>query len=114
MCRRWLDVHLRPEDKSFRVSNDSHGIAQMLPHLSPAVGVGRNILESTGGHERQAALALSSMGYPVAAINERQGRNFAKASNPLAKTDRVDAAILAWFGEAMKLDYLYSLRRYVY
>lgn len=102
VCKRWLDVHLRPADKSFRVSNDVHGIHEILPHLSPVVGMGRIILESTGGYERQAALALSKLGYPVVVINARQGRNFAKAANQLAKTDRVDAAILAWFGEAMK------------
>ena len=102
VCKRWLDVHLRPSDKSFRVSNDVHGINAILPHLNPIVSVGRIILESTGGHERQAALVLSKLGYPVVVINARQGRNFAKAANQLAKTDRVDAAILAWFGEAMK------------
>ncbi len=102
VCKRWLDVHLRPADKSFRVSNDVDGIHKILPHLHPIVGVGRIILESTGGHERQAALTLSKLGYPVVVINARQGRNFAKAANQLAKTDRVDAAILAWFGEAMK------------
>lgn len=102
VCKRWLDVHLRPADKSFRVSNDGDGINELLSHLSPVVAVGRIILESTGGYERQAALALSKLGYPVVVINARQGRNFAKAANQLAKTDRVDAAILAWFGEAMK------------
>jgi transposase len=102
VCKRWLDVHLRPADKSFRVSNDVDGINEILSHLNPVVGVGRIILESTGGHERQAALALSKLGYPVVVINARQGRNFAKAANQLAKTDKVDAAILAWFGEAMK------------
>lgn len=102
VCKRWLDVHLRPENKSFRVSNDVQGINEILSHLNPIVGVGRIILESTGGYERQAALALSKLGYPVVVINARQGRNFAKAANQLAKTDRVDAAILAWFGEAMK------------
>lgn len=102
VCKRWLDVHLRPENKSFRVSNDVQGINEILSHLNPIVGVGRIILESTGGYERQAALALSKLGDPVVVINARQGRNFAKAANQLAKTDRVDAAILAWFGEAMK------------
>lgn len=102
VCKRWLDVHLRPADKSFRVSNNADGIAQILPHLSAPMGVGRIILESTGGHERQSALSLSKLGYPVVVINARQGRNFAKAANQLAKTDKVDAALLAWFGEAMK------------
>jgi transposase len=102
VCKCWLDVHLRPEGKSFRVSNDSRGIAELLTNLSSSSEVGRIILESTGGYERQAALVLSNMGYPVVVINARQGRSFARAANQLAKTDTVDAAILAWFGEAMQ------------
>jgi transposase len=102
VCKRWLDVHLRPEGKSFRVSNNASGIEALLTHLSLPDAVGRIILESTGGYERQVALRLWANAYPVVVINARQGRNFAKAANQLAKTDRVDAAILAWFGEALK------------
>ncbi|MGV0024067.1 IS110 family transposase [Phormidesmis priestleyi] len=102
VCKRWLDVHLRPAHQSFRVSNDAPGIAQLVQALSVPERVGRIVLESTGGYERQVALALSQMAYPVVVMNARQARNFAKAANQLAKTDRVDAAILAWFGEAMK------------
>jgi transposase len=102
VCKSWLDVHIRPADKSFRVSNDVIGIEELLTTLSSVTEVGRIILESTGGYERQASLVLTQMGYPVVVINARQARNFAKAANQLAKTDKVDAAILAWFGEAMK------------
>jgi transposase len=41
VCKRWLDVHLRPAGKSFRVSNDVHGINEILPHLNPGVGMGQ-------------------------------------------------------------------------
>lgn len=47
-------------------------------------------------------MQLWALDYPVVVINARQARNFAKAANQLAKTDQVDAAILAWFGEALK------------
>lgn len=102
VCKRWLDVHLRPQDQSFRVANSEGGIRELVNQLRDPVVVGRIVLESTGGYERQAALVLSKLNYPVVVINARQARNFAKAANQLAKTDRVDAAILAWFGEAMK------------
>jgi transposase len=102
VCKRWLDIHIRPSGQSFRVSNDAAGIAELVKHLVLLVAIGRIVLEATGGYERQVALALSQLGYPVVVINARQARNFAKAANQLAKTDRVDAAILAWFGEAMQ------------
>jgi transposase len=102
VCKRWLDVHIRPSGQSFRVSNDAVGIAELLKHLVLLSAIGRIVLEATGGYERQVALALSQLGYPVVVINARQARNFAKAANQLAKTDRVDAAILAWFGAALQ------------
>lgn len=101
VCKRWLDVHIRPQSIQFRVSNTALGIEELMKHLQEPSGVGRIILESTGGYERQVALHLWRLNYPVVVINARQARNFAKAANQLAKTDRVDAAILAWFGEAL-------------
>lgn len=102
VCKRWLDVHLRPQGASFRVSNNESGLQELLKHLQVPGRVGRVLLESTGGYERQAALQLWALDYPVVVINARQARNFAKAANQLAKTDQVDAALLAWFGEALK------------
>lgn len=102
VCKRWLDVQLRPQGASFRVSNNESGIQELLKHLKVPGSVGRIILESTGGYERQAALQLWALDDPVVVINARQARNFAKAANQLAKTDQVDAALLAWFGEALK------------
>jgi transposase len=102
VCKRWLDVHLRPQGTSFRVSNNESGIRALLTYLQAPGAVGRIILESTGGYERQVALQLWTLTYPVVVINARQARNFAKATNQLAKTDQVDAAVLAWFGEALQ------------
>lgn len=102
VCKRWLDVHIRPQGTHFRVSNNADGIQALATHLKVATQVGRIILESTGGYERQVSLHLWALSYPVVVINARQARNFAKAANQLAKTDQVDAAILAWFGEALQ------------
>src|SRR5207237_4766139 len=62
------------------------------------------VLEATGGLEAPVAAALAAAGYPVAVVNPRQVRDFAKAAGQLAKTDALDAAILAHFGEALKPD----------
>jgi transposase len=102
VSKRWLDVHVRPSGQSFRVENHEAGIAELSAKIPPPDQVGRVVIESTGGYERVVALQLTQLSYPVAVINARQARHFAKAANQLAKTDRVDAAILAWFGEAMQ------------
>ncbi|WP_370584672.1 transposase [Oculatella sp. LEGE 06141] len=60
------------------------------------------ILEATGGLELEAAQALQEQGFAISIINPRQARDFAKASGKLAKTDRIDAAVLAHFGQAMQ------------
>jgi transposase len=60
------------------------------------------VLEATGGLEQPAAAALALAGVPVAIVNPRQVRDFAKATGKLAKTDRIDAAVLAHFAEAVR------------
>jgi len=101
VCKNWLDIHIRPSAQAWRVANDSEGLAKLVTQLPVASAVVRVVVEATGGYERQVAVALSGLGYPVAVINPRQARSFAKAANQLAKTDKVDAKLLAWFGEAM-------------
>jgi transposase len=102
VCKRWLDVHLRPSETSFRVANSAAGIDELTQRLPEPSSVGRIVLEATGGYERTAAVALEQLDYAVALINAKQARNFARAANRVAKTDRIDAEMLAWFGEAMK------------
>lgn len=102
VSKQWLDMNVRPTGKAGRVSNDAAGHSKLATQLPPVAEVALIVVEATGGYERQVALELTSLGYPVAIINARQARNFAKAANQLAKTDKVDAKLLAWFGEAMR------------
>lgn len=96
-----LDVSLRPNGRHWRVANDDEGITALVDELQarqPAVVV----LEATGGWELSVVAALAAAGLPVAVVNPRQVRDFAKATGRLAKSDRIDAQTLARFGEAVQ------------
>jgi len=96
-----LVTALRPTADSFAVPNDDAGIAAVVKRLkvlSPALIV----LEATGGYETAAVASLAAAGLPVVVANPRQVRDFAKATGQLAKTDRVDAFILALFAERVR------------
>ena len=99
VCKRFLDIHVCPTGKCWRVPNSIVGLLSVQSQFPEPDGVKRVVLESTGGYEREAALWLSQAGYPVGVINARQGRNFARAMNQQAKTDKVDAQVLALFGD---------------
>lgn len=96
--------HSAPSFPSFlRFSNDGEGVAALvtaLSALSPAPTL--CVLEATGGYQAPVAAALSLAGLPVAVVNPRQVRDFARASGRLAKTDKIDAATLARFAQAMR------------
>lgn len=95
-----LDVAVRPQGTVWQVPNDEAGQAELLARfvdLAPTLVV----LEATGGYELSVAAALAGAGLPVAIVNPRQVRDFAKATGRLAKTDRLDAAVLAQFAEAI-------------
>lgn len=96
-----LDVAFYPETSSGAVPNDETGIESLVARLK-ALHPARIVLEATGGHEMPAVGALAAAGLPAVAVNPRQARDFAKAAGLLAKTDRIDAAALARFAEAMK------------
>lgn len=96
-----LDVAIRPSGESESVANDKTGIKALVKHLGeiqPALIV----LEATGGVERQLTRALASAELPVVVVNPRQVRDFAKATGQLAKTDAIDAVVLARFAEAVR------------
>ena len=95
-----LDVALRPGD-AWRSPNDEAGIAELVARLQP-LAPQLIVLEATGGLERLVVAALALAGLPVAVVNPRQVRDFAKASGRLAKTDALDAAVLAHFAEALR------------
>ena len=96
-----LDVHVRPSGRSFTVTRDDKGLGQLaidLTALSPALIV----LEATGGFELTVAAALGGAGLPLAVVNPRQIRDFARATGQLAKTDALDARIIALFAERIR------------
>lgn len=96
-----LDIAMRPAGQRWSVSNDEAGIAGLVARLralSPALVV----LEASGGLELPVVAALATASLPVAVVNPRQVRDFAKATGKLAKTDKLDAQVLAHFGEAVQ------------
>jgi transposase len=101
VAKSHLDVHVRPSGETFTVPRDGESVANLadrLKALSPVVVV----LEATGGFETIVAASLGGAGLPMAIINPRQIRSFARAVGQLAKTDALDAAVIAQFAEAVK------------
>ena len=101
VAKSQLDVAMRPKAERWSIPNDEAGIARAairLQKLSPTLIV----LEATGGMEIPIAAALGVAGLPVAVVNPRQVRDFAKATGKLAKTDMIDAQVLAHFAEVIR------------
>jgi transposase len=96
-----LDVAVRPGGERRREANDPAGLAQVVRHLR-RLGPALVVCEATGGWERPLAAALGAARLPVAVVNPRQVRDFAKSTGRLAKTDALDADVLARFAEAVK------------
>ena len=97
-----LDVHVLPEGQSWQVANDEAGCAQLSERLAGLLGSVLVVMEATNVFWRLAATALAGAGVSAAVVNPRQVRDFAKATGQLAKTDAVDAQVLARFAEAIK------------
>ena len=96
-----LDLYIRPSGEVVTQPNGPDGIRAIcarLAQLAPELIV----LEATGGLERPLALALGQHALPVAVVNARRTRNFAKALDQLAKTDQLDRAVIAHFAEAVR------------
>src|SRR4051795_9194932 len=96
-----LDVHLRPSGEHFTVSHDEAGVAALVERLA-ALAPALVVLEATGGLEVAPAAALAAAGLPVAIVNPRRVRAFARATGRRAKTDRLDAEAIARFAEAVR------------
>ena len=95
-----VDVAVRP-GPAFRIAHDERGIAEAVERLQ-GVHPTLIVLEATGGLEVPLAGALAAAALPVVVINPRQVRDFARATGQLAKTDRLDAQVLAQFAEAIR------------
>jgi transposase len=101
VAKAHLDIALRPTGERWTVTNDDAGIAALvtrLQQLAPQLIV----LEATGGYQRAVVAALAAAGLPVVVVNPRQARDFAKATGQLAKTDVLDARVLAHFADAVR------------
>ena len=96
-----LDVHVLPSEETFAVARHGEGLEQLVERLR-ALPAALVVLEATGGYETVAAAALAAAGLPLVVVNPRQIRAFARAAGRLAKTDRLDAQIIARFAEAMR------------
>lgn len=103
VSKRRLDVATRWEGQTSadRFDNAPDGIAALVDRMAE-ISPERIVLEATGGYERPVAAALAAADLPVAVVNPRQTRDFARASGRLAKTDRIDAQALALFAERMR------------
>jgi len=98
ISKEQLDVHVLPKAVHFTCKNDVSGIELLVSRLqeeNPVV----IIMEASGGHEITLAAELGAAGLPLAIVNPRQVRDFARGIGKLAKTDAIDAFVLARFGE---------------
>jgi transposase len=99
--RDWLDLALRPGNQHERFPNDEDGIVHLVERLCPLQPT-LVVLEATGGLEVPVTAALATAGLAVAVVNPRQVRDFAKATGQLAKTDVLDAHVLAHFADVVR------------
>jgi transposase len=105
VAKATLEVGFSDREATLAPANDKAGHAALLAHLAELRDQGAAIdlivLEATGGLELEVATALQLAGYAVAVVNPRQARDFARAMGVLAKTDRIDARVLALMGQAL-------------
>jgi len=96
-----LDVQVRPTDARWTVANDDRGIRALVAQLQTTAPA-QIVIEATGGYEVAVVSALAAAGLPVIVVNPRAVRDFARATGQLAKTDQLDAGILARFAEQVQ------------
>ena len=102
-----LDVAIGTEKDIITFVNDHQGVDALVKKLN-RIDAELTVFESTGGYELLAASSLSEAGLPVVIVNPRQVRNFAKATGILAKTDALDARVIAHFAQAVKPEFARS------
>jgi transposase len=101
VAKATLDLHFLPSGQSHSLANNPTGHRE-LRKLLPASDACRIVLEATGGYERLLVADLVDAGYHVAVVNPRRVRDFARAMGLVAKTDRLDARVLAQFAEKVQ------------
>ncbi len=96
-----LDMAVRSQTTTWHVPYTSEGMAQLIEALTP-LQVELVVVEASGGLQTEVVAALAAAQLPVAVVNPRQVRDFARSTGKLAKTDKLDAAVLAHFAEAIR------------
>jgi len=102
VSKDWLDAHVAPSGAAARFANDACGVDQLAAFCRQQA-VGLVVMEASGGYERTAFAMLWGMGQPCGLANARSVRRFAEGMGYLEKTDRIDAAIIARYGEVKRL-----------
>ena len=97
-CKAWLDVYLHPIGRAFRVTNNKDGLRCLGAALA-GLNVALVVIEATGKLHRLAHRMLGARGFLVTVVNPHRSRKLADALGQLAKTDKIDARMLARFGE---------------
>jgi len=98
-----LDVAVHGRKENWQFNRDENGLGRLVDHLqSLGESITLVVLEATGGLERDVAASLAVAKIPAAVVNARQVRDFARATGKLAKTDGIDATVLAHFAEAIR------------
>jgi len=100
VSKEWLDVAFYEDNEKIRIKNESKEIQAFVKKLS-TMGLKKIVLEATAGLEKEFAKEAIELDLPVCIMNPRQVRDFAKATGKLAKTDCIDAKVLAHFGKAV-------------
>lgn len=100
-CKAWLDIYLHPLGRRLRVANSREGL-RPLRRLLAGHDVVLVVIEATGKYHRLAHRSLHAWGLAVAVVNPLRSRLFAEASGALAKTDRLDARMLALYAESLE------------
>jgi transposase len=101
ISKDWLDVHHLPDSQERRFGNDRAGHKALIAWIGKALP--RIVYEPTGPYHRGVERALAAAGFALVKVNPRQARRFAEATGKLAKTDRLDAAMLARMGSLLDL-----------
>jgi len=101
VSKNTLDVHVHPAGEAFVVARNAEGIDALIARIAP-LGIHAVAVEATGGFETVVAASLGGAGLPVIVVNPAQVRAFAQALGKRAKTDPIDAAVIARFVEATK------------
>lgn len=102
VAKRQLEVSERPSGVQWSTTNEAGGLTGLVERLGAGGAIALIVVEATGGYEIAVVAALTAAALPVVVVNARQVRDFARAVGKLAKTDAIDAAVLAHFAEAVR------------